>query len=101
MWPEPVERLAILRVDADLYESTRDVLDALYGRVSNGGYVVIDDYWAFEPCRSAVDEFLSARGERVEPRRIDWFANSSPKASCCRLSAPCLALASPRSDCAC
>jgi O-methyltransferase len=70
----PAERLAILRVDADLYESTRDVLDALYDRVSPGGYVVIDDYWAFEPCRMAVDRFLAERGAVVELRRIDWSA---------------------------
>lgn len=68
----PVERLAILRLDADLYESTRDVLQALYDRVSPGGYVVVDDYWAFEPCRTAVDEFLADRSEAVELRRIDW-----------------------------
>lgn len=68
----PVERLAILRLDADLYESTQDVLQALYDRVSPGGYVVVDDYWAFEPCRLAVDGFLAERAPGVELRRIDW-----------------------------
>jgi O-methyltransferase len=69
----PVERLAILRIDGDLYASTRDALEALYDRVSVGGYVVIDDYHAFEPCRAAVDEFRSSRRITDDHlHRIDW-----------------------------
>lgn len=70
----PVEQLAILRVDADLYESTRDVLDALYDRVSPGGFVIVDDYHAFEPCRVAVDEFRARRAIAAPLRRVDWTA---------------------------
>jgi O-methyltransferase len=68
----PVERLAILRIDGDLYTSTRDVLEALYDRVSEGGYVVVDDYWCLEPCRIAVDEFLARRELDVEINQVDW-----------------------------
>lgn len=68
----PVERLAILRIDGDLYSSTRDTLDALYDRVSDGGYVIVDDYGCLEPCRIAVDEFLAERGLDVEPDQVDW-----------------------------
>jgi O-methyltransferase len=67
----PVRSLAILRLDADLYESTRDVLAALYDRVSPGGFIVVDDYNAFEPCRRAVQEFRAARGIAEPIRRID------------------------------
>ena len=70
----PVDRLAILRVDADLYASTLDALEALYDRVSTGGYVVIDDYWALNACRAAVDEFRSSRSIDEPLRRIDWAA---------------------------
>lgn len=70
----PVEKLAILRVDGDLYASTRDALDALYDRVSPGGYVVIDDYCAFEPCRAAVEDFRAAHGIEEELHRVDWTA---------------------------
>jgi O-methyltransferase len=69
-----VEQIALLRLDADLYASTRDALLALYDRVSPGGYVVIDDYGAFEACRMAVDEFLAERGVEPELRPIDWSA---------------------------
>ncbi len=70
----PVERLAILRLDADLYSSTRDALDALYDRVEAGGFVVVDDYWGFESCRLAVDEFLAERGVVPAIERVDWTA---------------------------
>lgn len=68
----PVERLAILRADADLYQSTREILDSLYHRVSPGGFVVIDDYGAIDACRHAVDEFRGEHGVTDPLRRIDW-----------------------------
>jgi O-methyltransferase len=68
----PVERLAILRIDGDLYASTRDALEALYDRVSEGGYVIVDDYGCLEPCRIAVDEFVAERGLDVELNQVDW-----------------------------
>jgi Macrocin-O-methyltransferase (TylF) len=59
----PIERLALMRLDGDLYDSTRDALVNLYDRLSPGGYVIIDDYgedsWTY--CRRAVDEFRTER----------------------------------------
>jgi hypothetical protein len=51
-----VEKLAILRLDGDLYESTMDSLNALYHKVSEGGYIIIDDY-THPACKAAVTEF--------------------------------------------
>lgn len=68
----PVERLAILRIDGDLYSSTRDALDSMYDRVSPGGWVIVDDYWCLEPCRQATDEFIAERGLDVELNQVDW-----------------------------
>jgi O-methyltransferase len=68
----PIERLAVLRIDGDMYHSTLDVLNALYARVSPGGYVIIDDYPGWEGCRRATDEFRAAHGIQAELRRIDW-----------------------------
>jgi O-methyltransferase len=68
----PVERLALLRLDGDLYESTLVALESLYDRVSPGGFIIVDDYGAIAPCRQAVHDFRAARGI-VEPLRpIDW-----------------------------
>jgi hypothetical protein len=70
----PVGPLAILRIDADLYTSTREVLTALYDKVPAGGFVIVDDYNAFIPCRSAVDEFREERKIAEPLRRIDRMA---------------------------
>lgn len=61
--------LSLLRVDCDLYKSTMTVLKALYGKVSAGGWVIIDDYGILPPCRAAVDEFRSENRitEPLEP----------------------------------
>jgi len=56
----PIERLAILRLDGDLYESTIQVLDVLYERVSPGGFVIIDDYM-LPACRKAVEDFRTQK----------------------------------------
>lgn len=53
----PIGRLAVLRVDADMYSSTLDVLKNLYHLVSIGGYVIIDDYGAISACEQAVKDF--------------------------------------------
>lgn len=62
--------IAILRLDADWYESTKCVLNNLYDSVVHGGYVIIDDYGSWEGCRKAVDEFLVDSG--VKPA-FSWI----------------------------
>jgi len=59
------ERIALLRLDTDWYESTRHELEHLYARVSSGGVVLFDDYGYWEGARQAVDEFLARTGERL------------------------------------
>ncbi|MGJ5819787.1 TylF/MycF/NovP-related O-methyltransferase [Paludibaculum fermentans] len=68
----PVRSLALLRIDADLYESTQDVLRYLYPKVSPGGFVIVDDYGCIPGCRLAVDEYLAQHGLRPELRAVDW-----------------------------
>jgi O-methyltransferase len=70
----PVERLAMLRIDADLYASTIEVLRRLYDKVAPGGFVIVDDYHVFPPCKVAVDEFREAEGITEPLVRIDWSA---------------------------
>jgi hypothetical protein len=68
----PIERLAVLRLDGDLYSSTMDTLQSLYDKVSAGGYVIVDDYHSWESCRRAVTDFLASRSLRPEIHTIDW-----------------------------
>ncbi len=58
----PIGKIAILRLDGDLYESTMDVLTNLYPKVSVGGYVIIDDYGAIKACRQAVSDYRKRFG---------------------------------------
>jgi hypothetical protein len=60
----PIERLAVLRLDGDLYDSTYDALDALYPRLSVGGYIIVDDYGWVEECRTAVHDYLTRTASR-------------------------------------
>ena len=53
----PIAQLAVLRVDGDHYESTMDVLQSLYPKVTGGGYVIIDDYRFVKGCDLAVEHF--------------------------------------------
>ena len=68
----PIEKLAVLRLDGDLYESTMDGLNALYDKVSPGGFIIVDDYGDFEPCRRAITEFRQARNINDPIDVIDW-----------------------------
>ena len=53
----PIGPIAILRIDADLYESTIDALNGLYHKLSIGGYAIFDDYQNLTDCRRAIEEF--------------------------------------------
>ena len=66
-----IERLALLRLDGDLYESTRDALQALYDKLVPGGYVIVDDFF-LESCQKAVHEFRAARAIETPMVTIDW-----------------------------
>jgi hypothetical protein len=57
-----VAPIAVLRLDADWHKATKYCLEMLYDSVLPGGYVIIDDYFAFAGCKDAVDEFRAARG---------------------------------------
>lgn len=68
----PVERLAVLRVDGDLYESTLDTLRPLEPKVSPGGFVIVDDYGCVPGCKQAVDEYRAEHGITEPLQEIDW-----------------------------
>jgi O-methyltransferase len=67
----PVSQLAVLRMDGDLYESTSDVLNALYDKVSTGGFIIVDDYHALPPCKQAVHDFRVRVGIADPIKEID------------------------------
>ena len=67
----PIQRLAVLRLDGDMYESTMIALQSLYPKLSIGGYLIVDDYWAVTSCRKAVTEFRAENAIMEPIREID------------------------------
>lgn len=67
----PIQQLALLRLDGDLYESTNDALYAMYHRVVPGGFIVVDDYGTWSGCRQAIDEFRAKHRIDAEITTID------------------------------
>lgn len=65
----PVKKLAVLRLDGDMYESTMDALLHLYPKLSEGGYLIIDDWGSVHGCRKAVEEYRKQMGitEQIIP----------------------------------
>jgi len=63
---------ALLRLDADTYEATHIALRELYPRLSPGGFVIVDDYGAYEPCRMAVSDYRSLMDIDAPIHEIDW-----------------------------
>lgn len=55
------ERIAILRLDTDFYESTKAEMDVLYPRLASGGVLIVDDYGEWAGARKAVDEYFADR----------------------------------------
>jgi hypothetical protein len=66
----PITQLALLRLDGDLYESTWDVLSALYDKVAPGGFVIVDDY-AIPSCYQAITDYRSRFGISEPLQDID------------------------------
>jgi O-methyltransferase len=67
----PIERLAVLRLDGDMYGSTIEALEPLYPKLSRGGYLIVDDY-ALSGARKAVEDYRAANGITDPVNEIDW-----------------------------
>ena len=66
----PIETLAVVRLDGDMYESTMQALDSLYPKLSSGGFLIVDDY-AIPHCRQAIDDYRRDHAITDEVVRID------------------------------
>lgn len=52
-----IEKISVLRLDGDLYESTLIPLEHLFPRLSVGGFLIMDD-WNLAGCRKAFDDYF-------------------------------------------
>ena len=77
----PIRKLAVLRLDGDLYESTMTALVPLFDKVAHGGFVIVDDYGSCPPCKLAIDDFRAERGitdalQVIDRQSVYWRKSS-------------------------
>lgn len=65
------EKIALLRLDTDWYESTRHELEHLFPRLVPGGVIIIDDYGYWKGCKEATDEYIEMHKIPLLLNRID------------------------------
>lgn len=68
----PINKLALLRIDGDMYESTIVTLRSLYPKLSAGGYVIIDDYGMIPACDKAISDYRSENKIKDELKVIGY-----------------------------
>ena len=73
------EKIALLSLDTDWYESTKHELAHLFPRVSSMGITIIDDYGYWQGVRKAVDEYIAGYNSPLFLHRIDHTARSVVK----------------------
>jgi len=64
------EKVSLLRLDTDFYDSTKKELEVFWPLLSKGSIVIIDDYGHWKGCRRAVDEFF--KDKNVVMEEIDY-----------------------------
>lgn len=67
---EKVGPIAVLRLDGDMYQSTIEVLENLYDKVQQQGFVIVDDY-GLDRCKWAVDDFVKKYSPKWSPLRVE------------------------------
>lgn len=78
--PEEIpEKISLLRLDTDWYESTKHELDQLFPRLSRGGILILDDYGQWLGSRKAVDEYFKEHGIKMFLNRLDHAARIGVK----------------------
>ena len=76
---EAPDRIALLRLDTDWYESTMHELVHLFPRLVTGGVLIIDDYGHWQGARRAVDEYLRENRIPLLLHRIDYTGRIAEK----------------------
>ncbi len=65
------EKISLLRLDTDLYESTYHELVHLYPRLSKNGVLIIDDYGYWKGQKEATDKYIKENNIEILLNRID------------------------------
>ena len=68
------QKISLLRLDTDWYESTHHELMHLFPRLQPGGVLLIDDYGHWKGARRAVDQYLQDNAVKMLLNRVDYTA---------------------------
>jgi hypothetical protein len=74
-----LDKIAILRLDTDWYESTKHEMEHLFPHLVKGGVLIIDDYGHWQGARKAVDEYFENKDVRILLNRIDYTGRIAVK----------------------
>jgi O-methyltransferase len=78
----PIEKLALARLDGDMYESTIQAIEAVYPKLSPGGFLIIDDFGSHaSQAGQAIHDYRKSQGITEEIVPIDEFGAYWRKAS--------------------
>lgn len=73
------DKIALLRLDTDWYESTKHGMEHLFPRLSKGGVLIIDDYGHWQGARKAVEEYIENNDIKILLNRIDYTGRIAVK----------------------
>ncbi len=73
------ERISILRLDTDWYESTYHELVHLYPLLTTNGFLIVDDYGYWKGAREAVDKYFEENSVKIFMNRLDNSARGGIK----------------------
>lgn len=73
------QRIALLRLDTDWYESTKHELTHLFPRLADSGVIIIDDYGHWRGSRQACDEYFVSNKVPILLDRIDYTGRIAVK----------------------
>lgn len=73
------EKISVLRLDTDWYESTMLELEILYPRLVKGGILIVDDYGHWTGSKEAVDKYFAGLGERPFLQFTDYTGRCAVK----------------------
>ena len=66
------DKISLLRLDTDFYESTKHELEHLFPKLVKGGVLILDDYGHWRGAKKAVDEYFAENNIRILLNRIDY-----------------------------
>jgi O-methyltransferase len=70
----PIDKVAVMRLDGDMYESTIQAIEPLYPKLSPGGFCIVDDYGSHaSQAGKAVNDYRKAHGITEEIIDVDGF----------------------------